>query len=245
MPTRGRRGRAAACSLRLWLVAQAVEGDAEDAFDLSWVGSRDLADSDHQLNDLGDRDVWADDASVLGALEEGLACCEERGAAGLEELGVLVEVVEQLVGERALGREIGHEAVDPGGERLPGVGVVEFGGGAADLLDVEGLEECLAVREVAVERADPDTGAPCDLLKRDRFSTLGERLAGGGEDLLVVAPCVRALRPRDEYVGGGVGRSHGFALTSGGCLRIVPEVSSSYSGGSLHFSSTFRELGVR
>jgi hypothetical protein len=55
--------------LSLWAVAQAVEGDPEDVLDLPRVAGGDLGDSDHHLDDLGDVDVRADNARVLGALE--------------------------------------------------------------------------------------------------------------------------------------------------------------------------------
>ena len=51
---------------------------------------------------------------------------------------------------------------------------------------------------MAVERADPDPGAAGDLLERRRLAPLRERLARGGEHLLVVALRVRALGTRDE-----------------------------------------------
>jgi hypothetical protein len=46
----------------------------------------------------------------------------------LKEPRVGVDVVEQLVGERPLGGEIGDEALEPAAERLPGVGVVKLRG---------------------------------------------------------------------------------------------------------------------
>jgi hypothetical protein len=85
------------------VVAQPVEGDSEDVVDLPRVPGWDLADSDHHLDDLGDVDVRADNARVLGAFEQWLTRSEERGSADLEQLGVLVQVVEQLMGERPLG----------------------------------------------------------------------------------------------------------------------------------------------
>src|SRR3954465_12239332 len=92
---------------------------------------------------------------------------------------------------------------------------VERGGRAADLLDlvdVERLEQRLAVGEVAVQRADPDAGAARDLLQRRRLAALGEGLARGGEHLLVVAPGVGALRAGEKGRGGGLGGAHGDGL---------------------------------
>src|SRR3954466_12263367 len=126
-----------------------------------------------------------------GAREGGLARFEERGGAGLEELGVPVEVVEQLGCERPLGGEVRDEALEPPVQRLPGVGRVGLlGGGATDLLpllEVERLHERLPVGEVAVERPDADPGAARDLLERGRLATFGERLARRREHLLVIA----------------------------------------------------------
>src|SRR3954447_13939854 len=97
------------------------------------------------------------------------------------------------------------EALEPGVEGVPRIGVVERGGRAADLLDlvdVERLDQSLPVREVAVERADPDARAARDLLERRRLTTLGERVARGREHLLVVAQRIRALGAGEERGGG-------------------------------------------
>jgi hypothetical protein len=89
----------------------------------------------------------------LGALQKRLARFEERSATDLEELGILVEVVGELGGERALGADIRDEALEPAIERLPRVAAIELGGRAAHLLDliyVESLEQRLPVGEVPV-----------------------------------------------------------------------------------------------
>ena len=69
--------------------------------------------------------------------------------------------------------------------------------GAADPLDllyVDGLEERLARREVAIQRADADVGASGDPLQRGVLPLRGEGLTGGSEQLVVVARRVGALR---------------------------------------------------
>ena len=48
-------------------------------------------------------------------------------------------------------------------------------------------------REVAVERADAELGAPRDVVERGVGAVLGERVASSGEELLVVAARVGAL----------------------------------------------------
>jgi hypothetical protein len=59
-------GEADRCALCQRLVAQTVEGDAEDVFDLTGVAS-DLADSDHHLHHLRELDVRPYGARVLRA----------------------------------------------------------------------------------------------------------------------------------------------------------------------------------
>ena len=77
------------------------------------IGGRDLGDPHDHLDDVGDVDVGAHDAGLLGAREQWLARAQERGAAGLEELRVAVEVVDQLGGERLLGGDVADEALEP------------------------------------------------------------------------------------------------------------------------------------
>jgi hypothetical protein len=115
-----------------------------------------------------------------------------------------------LVGQRALGRGVADELAQPGDEGVPGLEVAEVVGLAAhllDLVDVDGLQERLARREVAVQRADADTCATRDVLQRGGRAVLGEDLAGGGQQVVVVAPGVGALgalgEPRDVGVRGG------------------------------------------
>ena len=62
-------------SLRLRLVPKSVEGDAENALDLSLV-AWDLADSDHHLHHLGEVDVRSDELCVLGTCQQWLTRCE-------------------------------------------------------------------------------------------------------------------------------------------------------------------------
>ena len=70
--------------------------------------------------------------------------------------------------EGLLGGHVGHEAMHPGHKGVPGVHALEIGDRAAedlDLADVDGLEQGLAVGEVAIQRPDPDFGAAGDLLQ--------------------------------------------------------------------------------
>src|SRR5204863_3245057 len=162
-------------------------------------------------DDLGDGYIRAYDAGLLSALQKRFARVEERCAGYPEELGVLVEVVEQLVGERLLGRDVSDEALKPALEGFPGVGGVELRGRAADLfdlIDIESLQQRLAIRKVAVERPDADVGAARDLLESRRLPALGERLASSREHLLVVTARIGALRARNQRLRGCFGRAH-------------------------------------
>ena len=167
-------------NLALRLVAQAVERDPDDVLDLLGIAGCELADPDDHVEDVGEFGVVPDDAGLLGAFQERLAGGEQRCAAGLEQGGVRVEMVGQLGGERPLGREVAHQALEPAVERLPRIEPVELLGRARqllDLIDVERLYQCLAIREVAVERADPDPGArsPSEKSPRRPLRTRRER----------------------------------------------------------------------
>src|SRR5262245_1416844 len=73
----------------------------------------------------------------------------------------------------------------------------QLAGGAAqqvDLVAVRRLDERGARREVTVERADADAGAPRDVLQRGVRAVLGECLDRRPEQLLAVAPRVGAQR---------------------------------------------------
>ena len=100
-------------SLGLGAIAKTVEGDAQDVLDLTRIAGRDLGDPHDHLHHLGEPDVLADGAGFLGALQQRFAGLVERRPAKLEQGGVAVEVVEQLLGERLLGREIGQQALEP------------------------------------------------------------------------------------------------------------------------------------
>jgi hypothetical protein len=63
--------------LRLRAVAQAVEGDPEHVLVLGWVAGGDLGDPHDDLEDLGDADVRAHDARLLGAREQWFAGLEQ------------------------------------------------------------------------------------------------------------------------------------------------------------------------
>ena len=113
-------------NLTLWAVAQAVECDPDDVLDLLRIAGWDLADPSHHVKDVGKIDVAPYNASLLGVFEERLAGGEQRGAAGLEQRGVRVEVVGQLGGERPLGGEVADQALEPAVERLPRIDLVEL-----------------------------------------------------------------------------------------------------------------------
>jgi hypothetical protein len=81
----------------------------------------------------------------------------------------------------------------------------------------------LTAGEVAIERADPDLGASRDLLQRCGHAALSEGIAGGGEDLLMIAPGVGPHGARVKRLIGGVGGAHG---TFSRCLLDKPEVAS-------------------
>ena len=61
---------------------------------------------------------------------------------------------------------------------------------SVDLIDVQSLEELAAAREVAVEGCHTDTGASRDLRHGHLGLRVGERGAGGREDLGPVALCI-------------------------------------------------------
>jgi hypothetical protein len=56
-----------------------------------------------------------------------------------------------------------------------------------DALLEEGVDELVLVGEAAVDGADADAGAACDLVERHRQPALGERRVSGLEDPLAVA----------------------------------------------------------
>jgi hypothetical protein len=62
-----------------------------------------------------------------------------------------------------------------------------------DLTGVDRLEQVLASREVAVQRADPDVRLPGDVLQRRIRPVRGERLTGRGQHGVEVAARVRAV----------------------------------------------------
>ena len=180
--------------------------------------------------------AWARPSSSSPALE--IATRQVRKTSASEPI-----VAEHLLRERALRGREADELAQPCDERVPGLQVGEVGGRAADgldLVEVDGLEQVLARREVAVERADADLRAPRDVLERGRRAVLGEGLARRGDELLVVAARVRALGARRKRGDIGFGVRHGarllVRLTNGGTLRILkrrdPPIS---SGGSTPF----------
>src|SRR5689334_24584942 len=94
-----------------------------------------------------------------------------------------------------LGGDVADEALKPADERLPRLLVAQVGGRAAervDLLDVDGLDQVGARREVPVQRPDADVRAARDLLQRRRGVLLGERVTRRRDELVVVAPRIGA-----------------------------------------------------
>ena len=165
------------------------------------LGGLDLGDAPDQLDDFGDVGVGPHHVGLLGPLQQRLPAGVQAGPAGLEDVGVAVGVGQQLLGQCLLGGHVVHEPVEPGHQGLPRGLVGQVDGRAAqgvDLLDVDGLEQVLAGREVPVEGADPDPGPAGDVLQGGRLAVLGERLPAGGDQLLVVPPGVGSACGRWE-----------------------------------------------
>ena len=227
--------------------AQAVDHDVEDPVDLRGIGV-DRRDAAEQARDVDEACVRTGVARSLRALQQAVTGARDCDTAGAEDLRVGADRAEHLLCERALRGREADELAQPRDERVPGLEVGKAGGRAADgldLVEVDGLEQMLARREVPVERADADLRPPGDVLERRRAAVCRERLARCGDELLVVAPRVRALGARREGGHLGFGFRHGVRLlvrlTNGGTLRILkrrtPPIS---SGGSLHFITTRR-----
>src|SRR5215211_4331023 len=117
-------------------IAQAVERDVEDVLDLFRRGCRVLPDAAHDLQDVVEVGVGAHGAGLLGALQQRLAGREEGSAAAAKHLCVAVEVVPELLGESVLAADVGDDAVQPPGKRLPRRQVGQLAGRLADLLDL-------------------------------------------------------------------------------------------------------------
>src|SRR4051812_3422775 len=107
--------------LRRWAVAQPVECYADDVLGLPGLGGWNLRDANNHLDDVADGHVRAHRAAFLGALEQRLARGEQHDAAGHEERRILLQVVEELAGQRLLRRDVADEALEPTAERLPWV----------------------------------------------------------------------------------------------------------------------------
>jgi hypothetical protein len=135
----------------------------------------------------------------------------EHGATAGEDGGVALGDREELVGKRLLGGDVADEALQPRRQRLPGLELREFGGAARqrlDLVHVDGPHEVGPRREVPIQRADADAGTTGDVLERGRAVRLGERLARGGHQLLVVAERVGPLGTLRELDGFGLRAGH-------------------------------------
>ena len=116
--------------------------------------------------------------------------------------------------------------LQPGGEPVPRLHRVQLARLLAQLLDpadVDGREEVLPRREVAVERADAHVRPPRDVLQRRVRAVLGEHIARGGDQRVEVAPRVGALRAAHGERDSGVSEWAWFGLVVEDSLR--------YSGG--------------
>ena len=147
--------------------------------------------------------------------------------------------------DRALRGGVAQELVQPLDERVPRRQIGQVGGRARhrlDLVEIDGLEQVLAGREVPVERGGADLRAAGDVVERRGCAVLGEDLARGREQLLVVAAGVGALRaPRGQIGNGRCGRSRVADSWPLEKRRLSPYTnrrgSPTRSGGSLHFSA--------
>ena len=153
----------------------------------------------------------------------------ERGAEAWKTSASRSIVGEHLLRELALGRGVAHEAAEPLRERVPRRQVDEIGGLAGerlDLVEVDGLEQVLAGREVAVERGRADRGRAARSRRASPLLPCSAKTSRATvQQLLVVAPRVRAL---GSPVGEGGERDrvvHGVRppgrLKNGDTLRIL------------------------
>ena len=127
--------------------------------------------------------------------------------------------------------DVVREPVQPGGERLPGRRVGEVRRGPAEILDlpdVDGLEQVLTRREVAVQRPDPHVRAARDVLQRRVGAVRAERLPRGDQQRIEVAPRVGAVRAPG---GNVVDRGNGADMFGKFRSRLEMEDSLRYSGG--------------
>jgi hypothetical protein len=150
----------------------------------------DRGDSDDHVEDLFEGEVAANFAGVLRGGQERPAGGEHPGAVVFEQGVAAVGLLEQFGGDVALARGEGEEPVQPGHQGHSGrLAVYRLGGPAdgIDLVGVEGLEELLASGEVAVQGRHADIGSSRDLRHRHLSIGIGERSAGGGQDLVAVA----------------------------------------------------------
>ena len=161
-------------------------------------------------------DVRADDARVLRAAQQRLAGgVEHRAAAGEDRRRRARRSRRARRPAPASSRRSRRSAAASAVSASQGSSSRELARAARqrlDLVDVDGLHEVGARREVAVQRPDADAGAAGDVLERGRAVGLGERLARGGHELLVVAQRVGALRAIGERVACGRRAGHRSGL---------------------------------
>ena len=125
------------------LVAQSVEGHADNAFELSGLGEVDHRDPADESYDVVEARVCSRGARLLGSPQQRLTRGVDLRTAGAEDLGVMAEGFR----EGAFGGGVADEAVQPADEGVPGGLVGEVAGGAAesfDLVDVDAFEQVLA-----------------------------------------------------------------------------------------------------
>jgi hypothetical protein len=89
-----------------------------------------------------------------------------------------------------------QERLEPDPQRVRPIELVTERRERGDLLGIDGDEEVLAGREMAVERRVADAGAACDLVQRRVRAVRGEDNAGGFEQALGVASGIGAFAKR-------------------------------------------------
>ncbi len=149
-----------------------------------------------QQGEIGEREIGAQAPLLARALEDLLEQLRDLLPRALDPAGARRRAQEDVLEQAVAGLDL-ERLLEVAHESLPAVGL--GGGGLGDrdeLADApleDGLDECVARREVPVERAGADARAPRDLLERGLDAPLGEHLAGRGDEQLVIAPRVAPL----------------------------------------------------